>query len=93
MPAASAQARCKASSALKPACSKASARDLSESLSALLDSAIRRHFSTHCRRKVNGLRPFSKFEAFGGAHLQAGGNPLDGQGRFLSHPCCHRLFA
>ena len=34
-----------------------------------------------------------KFEAFGGAHLQAGGNPLDGQGRFLPHPCCHRQFA
>ena len=35
-----------------------------------------------------GVSPMKqhRFEAFGGAHLQAGGNPLDGQGRFLVHP-------
>jgi len=31
---------------------------------------------------VSPMKPH-RFEAFGGAHLQAGGNPLDGQGRFL----------
>ena len=42
-----------------------------------------------------GVTPMKQdmFEAFGGAHLQAGGNPLDGQRRFLPHPCCHRQFA